>query len=150
MTSELRVDKEVHTVRLLLEDGSDATATIYVPIGIGGPANPHAVIDAIEQADGALPCRDEHSRFVLVGVDALCGVVCGQDDVPSDGFFTRHLVDVRLRGGHEFSGQLLHDVGAGDRMSDAFRYSRGWLQMEVDDELLWFRKTALVVATEAG
>lgn len=150
MSHQLRVAKRAQSVRIFMTDGTVLSATIFIPWATDGPLSGRSVAEAVEESAPALPCEDDEGRFMVVGAAAISAVAVAAADTSDEGFFHRRPGRVRLRGGHELDGFLRHYLGMGDRWSDALRLSDDWIQMEVGDDVIWFRVDDLVYAREAA
>ena len=150
MTHELKVEKRAQLVRIFMDDGSVVAATVFLPWGFEESISGQTVAEAVEDSAPALPCRGEDGAFMIMGTGSISGISVSQAEAWDEGFFDLHRARVTLRGGHEFDGFIRRDVGAGDRLSDAFRGVDEWIQIELDGEVVWFRVERLLSAVEVS
>ena len=149
MSHELKVEKRTQLVRILMDDGSRVAAMVFVPWGLEDSVSGRTVAEVVEDSGPALPCRREDGAFLVLGTRSISGVCVSQAEIWDEGFFHLHRARVTLRGGHELVGLVRGYAGGGDRLLDAFRADE-WIQIEVDDDVIWFRVEALISAVEVS
>lgn len=135
-----RVEKLAVGAALLLSDGTRLEGRLFLAPFSPNHSGPQTVADLMAEPGPTLPFQPSDGRFLLVGKSSVAAVRVTSAAEDEAGLLVRVPARLSLTGGHELSGALLGEAGAGERASDLLNAPGEGFELEGDGCTHWVAK----------